>query len=153
MQDCSNSNANALELLQSCTKPSLRSGSEVLKNQVQLLAQILRRKCFYNKTQRRGTGAKVYRAIWSGSRLQACTQWGCLFPGSCRDLIAHYRDVIMSAMASQITSVSIVCSTICSGADQRKHESSALLALCEGNPPVSGGFPSQRANNAENVPI
>ena len=26
---------------------------------------------------------------------------------------------------------------------------SALLALCEGNPPVTGGFPSQRASNAE----
>ena len=26
---------------------------------------------------------------------------------------------------------------------------SSLLALCEGNPPVTGGFPSQRANNAE----
>ena len=25
---------------------------------------------------------------------------------------------------------------------------SALLALCEGNPPVNGGFPSQRASNA-----
>ena len=25
----------------------------------------------------------------------------------------------------------------------------ALLALCEGNPPVTGDFPSQRANNAE----
>ena len=29
---------------------------------------------------------------------------------------AHYSDVIMSAMASQITSVSIVCSTVCSDA-------------------------------------
>ena len=28
---------------------------------------------------------------------------------------------------------------------------SALLALCEGNPPVNGGFPSQRASKAENV--
>ena len=26
---------------------------------------------------------------------------------------------------------------------------SALLALCGGNPPVTGGFPSQRGNNAE----
>ena len=26
---------------------------------------------------------------------------------------------------------------------------SALVALCEGNPPVTGGFPSQRATNAE----
>ena len=26
---------------------------------------------------------------------------------------------------------------------------STLLALCEGNPPMTGGFPSQRASNAE----
>ena len=31
----------------------------------------------------------------------------------------------MSAMASQITGMSIVCSTTCSGADQRKHQSPA----------------------------
>ena len=30
---------------------------------------------------------------------------------------SHYNDVIMSAMASQITGVSIVCSDVCSGAD------------------------------------
>ena len=35
----------------------------------------------------------------------------------------------MSAMASQITSVSIVCLNVCSGADQRKHQSSASLAF------------------------
>ena len=29
----------------------------------------------------------------------------------------------------------------------------ALLSLCEGNPPVTGGFPSQRVSNAENVSI
>ena len=33
---------------------------------------------------------------------------------------SHYSDVIMSAMVSQI--VSIVYSTVCSGADQRKHQ-------------------------------
>ena len=44
----------------------------------------------------------------------------------------HYSDVIMSAMASQITDVSIVYSTISSGADQRKHESSASLAFVRG---------------------
>ena len=38
----------------------------------------------------------------------------------------HY---IMSAMASQITGVSIVCSTFTSGADQRKHQSSASQAF------------------------
>ena len=43
--------------------------------------------------------------------------------------LTHYRDVIMIAMASQIASVWVVCSTICSGADQRKHQSSASLAV------------------------
>ena len=35
----------------------------------------------------------------------------------------------MSAMASQITGVLMVCSTVCSGLDQRKHQSSASLAF------------------------
>ena len=35
----------------------------------------------------------------------------------------------MSIMAFQITGVSMVCSTVCSGADQRKHQSSASLAF------------------------
>ena len=41
----------------------------------------------------------------------------------------HYSDVMMHAMASQITGVSIVCSTFGSGADQRIHQSSASLAF------------------------
>ena len=41
-------------------------------------------------------------------------------------------DVMMSAMACQITGVSVVCSTVCSGADQRKHQSSASLAFVGG---------------------
>ena len=44
----------------------------------------------------------------------------------------HYNDVIMSAVASQITSVSIVCSTVGSSADQRKHQSSTSLAFVWG---------------------
>ena len=38
-----------------------------------------------------------------------------------RNNTRHYNDVIMSAMASQITSLMIVYSTFYSGADQRKH--------------------------------
>ena len=38
---------------------------------------------------------------------------------------AHYCDVIMGAMASEIASLTIVHSTVHSGADQRKHQSSA----------------------------
>ena len=41
----------------------------------------------------------------------------------------HYGDVIMGAMTSQITSFTIVYSTVYSGAKQRKHQSSASLAL------------------------
>ena len=41
----------------------------------------------------------------------------------------HYSDVIMGVMASWITGVSIVYSNVSSGADQRKHQSSASLAL------------------------
>ena len=44
----------------------------------------------------------------------------------------HYSDVIMSAMASLITGVSIVCSNGCSGAYQRKHQSSVPLAFVRG---------------------
>ena len=44
----------------------------------------------------------------------------------------HYIHVIMSTMTSQITGVSTVCSAICSGADQIKHQSSASLALVRG---------------------
>ena len=45
--------------------------------------------------------------------------------------ILHYGDVT-NAMTSQITSVSIVYSTVCSDTDQRKRQSSALLAFVRG---------------------
>ena len=44
----------------------------------------------------------------------------------------HYDDVIMDKMASQITSLTIVYSAVYSGADQRKHQSSASLAFVRG---------------------
>ena len=44
----------------------------------------------------------------------------------------HYDEVTMSFMASQITSLTIVYSTVYSGANQRKHQSSASLAFVRG---------------------
>ena len=44
----------------------------------------------------------------------------------------HYDDVIMSVTASQITSLTIVYSTVYPGADQSKHQSSASLAFVWG---------------------
>ena len=42
---------------------------------------------------------------------------------------SHYNDVIMGAIASQITSLTVVYSTVYSDADERKHQSSASLAF------------------------
>ena len=49
-----------------------------------------------------------------------------------RNVKLAYDDVTMSLMASQITSLTIVDSTVYSGADQRKHQSSASLAFVRG---------------------
>ena len=63
----------------------------------------------------------------------------------------HYSDVIMSTMTSKISSLTIVHSTVYSGADHRKHQNSASLASVRWA--VSGEFPTQRASNAKNVSI
>ena len=55
----------------------------------------------------------------------------------CHDVMmfiqSHYSDVIIGATASQITRQTIVYSTVYSGADQRKHQSSASLAFVRRN--------------------
>ena len=56
----------------------------------------------------------------------------------------------MGAVASQITSFTIVYSTVYSGADQTKHQSSASLAFVR---EFTGEFTAQMASNAENVSI
>ena len=55
----------------------------------------------------------------------------------------------MGTIASQITSLTIVYSTVYSDADRRKHQSSASLAFVRG---IHRG-PAQMANNVENVSI
>ena len=56
----------------------------------------------------------------------------------------HYGDVIKVAIASQITSLTIVYSIVYSDADQRKHQSAASLAFVR-------GITAQMASSAENV--
>ena len=63
----------------------------------------------------------------------------------------HYSDVIMPAMASEITSLMIVYSTVYSGADKKKTSKLRVTGLCAGNLSVTGEFPAQRASTAENV--
>ena len=57
---------------------------------------------------------------------------------------SHYSDIIMSSMAFQITGVSIVCSTVYWGADQRKYPSSESLAFETGNHGWLVNSPSKR---------
>ena len=59
----------------------------------------------------------------------------------------------MGALASQITTISIVWPTVGSGADQRKTSKLRVTGLCVGKSPVTGEFPAQKASNAENVSI
>ena len=58
----------------------------------------------------------------------------------------------MEAIASQITSVMIVYSTVYLGADQGKHQR-CVTSLCTRNSPVTGEFIAQMASNAENVAV
>ena len=75
---------------------------------------------------------------------QAMSQHGSTGPEQC-----HYSYVIVDTMVPQITSLNIVFSTVYSDVDQRKHQRSVSLALCG----VTGEFPAQMTNNAENVSI
>ena len=65
----------------------------------------------------------------------------------------YYNDAIMSATASQITSLVIVYSTMYSRNWSKKTSKLRLTGLCVGNSLVTGEFPAQMASNAENVSI
>ena len=80
--------------------------------------------------------------------IQPTLGWGnqsYIFPES------HCNDVIMSVMASQITSLTIVYSTVSSGADQRKHQSSGPLAFVRGIHGWPVNSPHKWPENVDNV--
>ena len=91
-------------------------------------------------------------SLWNTKFLKPKKTWHNWLRYACCTCGIHYIDVIMSTMASQITSLKVVYSTVYSDTDQRKHQSSASLALC-GEFTGTGEFPAQRASYAENVPI
>ena len=72
-------------------------------------------------------------ACWWTSTLRTNTYTGTMMT----NFRSHYSDVIMGAMTSQITSLTIVYSSVFSGTDQREH----VICLCVGNSPVTGEFP------------
>ena len=94
-------------------------------------------KCFSsdpNKDNKQAKTAKTSYLYWNSF---------LIWPGL---LIFHNNDVMMSAMASQITNLTIVYSTVYSGADQRKHQSSASL-------PFVRGLPRWPANSPHKGPV
>ena len=71
-----------------------------------------------------------------------CEAIGCQFGKS----LLHYSDVIIGTMASQITRISIVYSTVCSGSVQRKHQNSASQAFV-------GGIHRSPVNSSHKGPV
>ena len=59
----------------------------------------------------------------------------------------------MSVIASQITILTFVYSTVYSRRRSKKTSKLRFTGLCAGNSPVTDEFPAQRASNAENVSI
>ena len=65
--------------------------------------------------------------------------------------VINYNDVMMSAMGSQVTSLTFTQLFIqCAKKPTSKLH---VTGLCEGNSPVTGEFPAQRVSNGENVSI
>ena len=56
-------------------------------------------------------------------------------------------------MASHITRLTIVFSTVYSGAESREASNLRVTGLCAGDSPATGEFPAQPASNAVNVSI
>ena len=67
-----------------------------------------------------------------------------------RIMARHYSDVTMNTMASQIIDNLTVCSTVCLGQHQRKHQSLCYWPLVRG---IHRWFASQRASNTQSVPM
>ena len=82
----------------------------------------------------------VLWAIWTNAMLPVPWRIACLK--------YHYSDVKWLPWHLDSPALQQFVQT---GWHQRKHQSSASLPLCEWNPPVTDGFPSQRIINAESV--
>ena len=131
-----NSVANALELRLSCSNPSKWWQQSTYNVQVQ---------------------------IWNNNDVSNGMVELFLPPPVCSDLTIlikiqyvsdHYNGVIISAMASQISSLTVVYLNFYSGRRRSKKTSKPrVTGLCAGNSPVTGEFSAQMASNTENFSI
>ena len=123
VQDFSNSIALAMELLQSCAKPSI---SCIWSHDCSLFSLFL----LNIYVQNFDLLFLFYTRTPEHLPSQSCIQNG--LPVWFSFTWHHYDDVRMGAIASQITSLTIVYSIFYSDADQRKHQSSESLAFVRG---------------------
>ena len=75
-----------------------------------------------------------------------CTVSTSTIPTTCAASVTPRESITlqwrhMSVMASQMTNILTLCSTACSGKQQRNDRSSRSMALWKGTPPVTDGFP------------
>ena len=68
------------------------------------------------------------------------------------EALRHLQWRNMKVTGSKLTDKCHVCSTACSSWQQWKQPSSAFLALCGGNSPLTNGLPSQRHSYAQSFP-
>ena len=71
-----------------------------------------------------------FSTLWWHKKLKPSVE--AKYPFTQHSEYYRYNDVIMGALASQITSLNFVYSIVYSDADQRKHQSSASLAFLRG---------------------
>ena len=100
----------------------------------------------YKTTNALGCNSVMWHSIVSLWYTMIC--WSSIFDTVAVDVVAtpfrestamklpslpiHYSDVIMGVVASQITSLTMVYSTVYSGTDRRKHQSSTSLGFVRG---------------------
>ena len=90
------------------------------------------------------------RATTISHTLIPCTQIGLCMP--CANQY-HYNNVIMNAIACQITASRFFTQALIQAHIKEKKSKLRVTGPCEGNSPVTGEFPAQGASNAENVSI
>ena len=123
-QDCSILSALAMEIPRSCTKPSIWAWHHALATrQTPVMVKLF----------------SLFSDPWILNPRDAFSD-------------THYSDVIMRTIASLITSLAVVYSTVYSYADQRNIKAPRHWPLC-GEFTGTGEFPAQRASYAENVSI
>ena len=94
------------------------------------LAHLPQQKKHYLNMLSSKTNALLTHTLASFWRKQSCfdSKWTTVIDKA----RLHYTDVIMTTMTSQITSLTVVYSTVYWNADQRKHQSFASLAFVWG---------------------